>query len=65
MDQNSTQEYLLAFLQWLDADRAGLPERYRRRLERVLARYGVDSLGDRGGLERATFWMFRSFSRVP
>ena len=26
----NTQEYFLAYLQWLDADQAGLPERYRR-----------------------------------
>ena len=65
VDQNSTQEYVLEFLRWLDADRAGLPAHYRRRLERVLARYGIDGLDDRGVLERATFWLFRSFSRVP
>ena len=64
VDQGSTQEYVLEFLRWLDADRAGLPAHYRRRLERVLARYGVD-IGDRSGLERATFWLFRAFSRVP
>ena len=63
--RHSTQEYVLEFLRWLDADRAGLPARYQRRLERVIARYGVDSHGDRGGLERATFWLFRAFSRVP
>ena len=64
-DQASTQEYVLEFLRWLDADRAGLTASYRRRLERVLARYGVDGLGDRAWLEQATFWLFRSFSRVP
>jgi acetyl/propionyl-CoA carboxylase alpha subunit/acetyl-CoA carboxylase carboxyltransferase component len=64
-DQSSTQEYVLAFLQSLDPDRSGLPGRYRRRLERVLARYGGDGFADRVWLERATFWMFRSFSRVP
>ena len=65
VDQGSTQEYVLEFLRWLDADRAGLPARYQRRLERVLARYGVEGIGDRGRLERATFWLFRAFSRVP
>ena len=64
-DQLNTQEYFLAFLQWLDADRAGLPDGYRRRLERALRRYGVATLADRAGLERATMWMFRSFTRVP
>ena len=40
----STQEYLLSYLQWLDADRAGLPDSYRRRLEQALLRYGVRGL---------------------
>jgi acetyl-CoA carboxylase carboxyltransferase component len=61
----NTQEYLLAFLQWLDADRAGLPDRYRARLERALKRYGVTGLDRSEGLEQAMLWMFRSFSRVP
>ena len=64
-DQTSTQEYLIEFLRWLDPDRAGLPDRYRRRLERALSRYGVDGSDDGELLERATFWLFRSFSRVP
>ncbi len=64
-DQTSSQEYVIEFLRWLDAERAGLPGGYRRRLERVLARYGVDAASDRSSLERATFWLFRSFSRVP
>ena len=64
-DQASTQEYFIEFLRWLDAERAGLPGRYRRRLERALARYGVDGAGDVDLVQRATFWLFRSFSRVP
>ncbi len=64
-DQTSSQEYVIEFLRWLDPDRAGLPPRYRRRLQRVLARYGVDGSTERDTLERATFWLFRSFSRVP
>lgn len=62
---SNTQEYFHAFLTWLDADRAGLSLRYRARLERALARYGVRSLDDRRSLEMATLWMFRSFERVP
>lgn len=61
----NTQEYFIAFLQWLDADRAGLPRRYRARLERALARYDVSSLRHSDQLEGAMLWMFRSFSRVP
>ncbi|HRW20021.1 MAG TPA: biotin carboxylase N-terminal domain-containing protein, partial [Dermatophilaceae bacterium] len=61
----NTQEYFLAYLQWLDPDQAGLPERYRRRLERALARYGVRGLTRTRALEAATVWMFRSFERIP
>ncbi len=60
----STQEYLLSYLQWLDADRAGLPDSYRRRLERALLRYGVHGLDRTPELEEAVVWMFRSFRRV-
>ena len=60
----STQEYLLSYLQWLDADRAGLPDSYRRRLEQALLRYGVRGLDRTPELEEAVVWMFRSFRRV-
>ena len=60
----STQEYLLSYLQWLDADRAGLPDSYRRRLEHALLRYGVRGLDRTPELEEAVVWMFRSFRRV-
>ncbi len=63
--QANTQEYFLAYLQWLDPDQAGLPGRYRRRLERALARYDVRSLTRSRALEAATVWMFRSFERIP
>ncbi|GMA41596.1 carboxyl transferase domain-containing protein [Mobilicoccus caccae] len=65
VESADTQEYFLAFLQWLDADRAGLPERYRQRLARALGRYGVEGLAPGRELDAATLWMFRSFSRVP
>ena len=61
----NTQEYFLAYLQWLDADQAGLPERYRKRLKRAFARYGVPDLTRTKALESATVWMFRSFERIP
>ena len=60
----STQEYLLAFLQWLDPDRAGLPEAYRDDLESALARYGVSGLDRTPDLDAALVWMFRSVTRV-
>ncbi|MBK9476150.1 MAG: hypothetical protein IPL94_07855 [Tetrasphaera sp.] len=61
----NAQEYLHAFLQWLDPDRAGIPDRYRKRLVSVLARYDGTTLQDSDGLLDATVWMFRAFSRVP
>ena len=60
----STQEYLLSYLQWLDPDRAGLPEQYRARLASALANYGVTSLTWTPELDAAVVWMFRSFNRV-
>ncbi|HLN76301.1 MAG TPA: carboxyl transferase domain-containing protein [Nocardioidaceae bacterium] len=60
----STQEYLLAYLQWMDADRAGIPDAYRARLEAALAHYGVQGLERTPELDAAVVWMFRSFSRV-
>jgi len=61
---HSTQEYLLSYLQWLDADRAGLPDEYRRHLEHALRPYGVRGLERTAALEEAVVWMFRSFRRV-
>ncbi len=60
----STQEYLLSYLQWLDPDRAGLPDTYAHRLEHALLRYGVRGLARTPELEEAVVWMFRSFRRV-
>ncbi|MCU0764668.1 MAG: hypothetical protein MUF32_01255 [Burkholderiaceae bacterium] len=60
----NTQEHFLAFVQWLDADRAGLPAEYRERLQRALGRFGVGSLERSPQLESALMWLFRSFARV-
>ncbi|GAA2655119.1 ATP-binding protein [Paractinoplanes durhamensis] len=60
----SAQEHLLSYLQWLDVDRAGLPDEYRRRLERALLRYGVAGLDRTPELQEAVLWMFRSLRRV-
>ncbi len=65
MLDGSTQEYFIAYLHWLDPDRAGLPHSYRSRLETALARYEVTGLGRTRALEAALLWMFRSFARVP
>ena len=60
----STQEYLLAYLQWLDADRAGLPDPYREPAVRGARALRVDGLDRTPELDAAVVWMFRSFSRV-
>ncbi|HYN31739.1 MAG TPA: carboxyl transferase domain-containing protein, partial [Ilumatobacteraceae bacterium] len=60
----NTQEYLVSFLQWLDVDRAGLPDVYRWRLERALERFGVHGLQRTPELESALYWLFRSLSRL-
>jgi len=62
---DNTQEYFLSYLQWLDADQAGLPERYRKRLSAALARYGVAGLARSKALEAATVWLYRAFARIP
>ncbi len=62
---DNTQEYFLAYLQWLDPDQAGLPERYRKRLSAALARYGVAGLTRSKALEAATVWLYRAFARIP
>ncbi|HEX2820111.1 MAG TPA: biotin carboxylase N-terminal domain-containing protein, partial [Streptosporangiaceae bacterium] len=61
---SGSQHYLLSYLQWLDADRAGLPDPYREHLARALRRYGVNSLERTPQLEEAVVWLFRSFRRV-
>ncbi len=60
----NTQEYLVSFLQWLDADRAGLPPDYCDRLRRALGRFGVRTLDRTPELESALMWLFRSFNRL-
>jgi len=58
------QALLLAFAQWLDADRARLPDIYRAHLARALRRYGVASLDRSPQLEEAVVWLFRSVRRA-
>ncbi len=62
--RENTQEYLISFVQWMDAERARLPESYRERLLRALARYGVSDLDRDAELEAALTRLFRSFSRL-
>ncbi len=59
-----TQEFLLAFMQWLDPELAGLTATYRERLQRALGRYGVEGFDRSPALESAMLWLFRSFGRL-
>lgn len=55
---HSSREHFHTYLRSLDADRGGLPEHFRERLGRVLARYGVADLTRTAELEDAVFRMF-------
>ncbi len=61
----TAREYLLGYIQWLDPDRVGLPAQMRRRLARVLARYGVTDLHRSPDLEQAVVLLFGSQARRP
>ena len=60
----SAQEHVLSYLQWLDPDRAGLPDPFCAQLRNMLGRYGVDGLERTPALEEAVVWMWRSFRRA-
>jgi len=55
---HSPREYFYSYLQSLDADRAGVPDDFRARLERVFLRYGLTSLDRTPALEAAVFRVF-------
>jgi acetyl/propionyl-CoA carboxylase alpha subunit/acetyl-CoA carboxylase carboxyltransferase component len=61
---HSSREHFHTYLQSLDADRAGLPDAYRERLERVLAHYGVPDLTRTPELDEAVFRIFLSQQRT-
>jgi acetyl-CoA carboxylase carboxyltransferase component/biotin carboxyl carrier protein len=61
----SAREYLIGYLQWLDPDRVGMPEPLRRRLARVLGRYGVTDLRRNPALEDAVVLLFSTQARLP
>ncbi|HEX6888003.1 MAG TPA: biotin/lipoyl-containing protein, partial [Candidatus Nanopelagicales bacterium] len=61
----SAREYLIGYLQWLDPDRIGMPDPIRRRLTRVLARYGVTDLRRNPALEDAVVLLFGAQARLP
>ena len=65
----SPREPFRAYLNSLDVEREGLPERFVTRLTRALAHYGVDGLSRRPELEEAVYRVFlahqRASSQVP
>lgn len=61
---HSPREHFHAYLQTLDAERAGLPEAFQDRLTRVLGHYGVDGLDRTPELEEALFRIFLAQQRA-
>jgi acetyl-CoA carboxylase carboxyltransferase component len=60
----SPREYFHAYLQSLDAERAGLPETFLHRLTRVLGHYGVTDTERTPELEDAVFRIFLAQRRA-
>ncbi|MCW2819561.1 MAG: ATP-grasp protein, partial [Marmoricola sp.] len=61
---HSSREHFHTYLLSLDADRGGLPERFRERLQRVLRHYGLTSLDRTPELEAAVFRIFLAQQRT-
>jgi acetyl/propionyl-CoA carboxylase alpha subunit/acetyl-CoA carboxylase carboxyltransferase component len=61
---HSPREYFHAYLQSLDAERAGLPEAFRAKLARALGHYGVTDLERSPELEAAVFRIFLAQQRA-
>ncbi|HSV37533.1 MAG TPA: acetyl-CoA carboxylase biotin carboxyl carrier protein subunit, partial [Nocardioidaceae bacterium] len=55
---HSSREHFHTFLLSLDTERGGLPDEFRRRIERVVAHYGVKDLERTPALEEAVFRVF-------
>jgi acetyl/propionyl-CoA carboxylase alpha subunit/acetyl-CoA carboxylase carboxyltransferase component len=62
---HSPREYFHTYLQSLDVERAGLPEKFQGRLQRVLGHYGVAGLERTPELEEAVFRIFLAQQRAP
>lgn len=66
---HSPREYLHSYLRSLDAEREGLPERFRDKLSRALGHYGITGLEPGADLEEAVFRVFmaqeRAADKVP
>ncbi|MGK5683295.1 carboxyl transferase domain-containing protein [Actinoplanes sp. URMC 104] len=61
---HSPREYFHSYLQSLDVERAGVPERFRARLCRMLGHYGVTDLERTPELESAVFRIFLAQQRT-
>ncbi len=59
------REHFRTYLRSLDAEREGLPEAFRTRLARALARYGVHDLKRGPELEEAVHRIFLAHQRAP
>jgi len=59
------REHFRSYLRSLDAEREGLPETFRARLARALARYGVHDLERGPELEEAVYRIFLAHQRAP
>ena len=56
--------YFISYLQTLDAERSGLPERFTDRLQTALAHYGVAGLEPSPALQGSLYWMYLAQKRV-
>ncbi|MFG1602502.1 carboxyl transferase domain-containing protein [Actinoplanes sp. NPDC049265] len=61
---HSPREYFHSYLQSLDVERAGVPETFQARLQRVLGHYGVTALDRTPELESAVFRIFLAQQRM-
>jgi acetyl/propionyl-CoA carboxylase alpha subunit/acetyl-CoA carboxylase carboxyltransferase component len=61
---HSPREYFHTYLQSLDVERAGLPDRFQAKLAKALGHYGVAELERTGELEAAVFRIFLAQQRA-
>ncbi|MGE5135460.1 MAG: carboxyl transferase domain-containing protein [Gemmatimonadota bacterium] len=61
---HSPREHFHAYLQSLDAERSGVPDAFRGKLERVLGHYGLAGLDRSPALEEAVFRVFLAQRRT-
>ena len=61
----SPREHFRSYLHSLDVEREGLPETFRARLVRALARYGVHTLERGPEVEEAVYRIFLAQQRAP